>query len=192
MDYSYKNLNYHKRGITENVLIKIVGNDYQIAAEKSEEYISRTISLKTAEEVSQTDSCPIVGREELRPVLAALQEHIPGLRARQTQIGTALSTTESDQITEEDADFLIACGSIAYTAASCTKETRNLLLSRGILPLIAKEPLAEGTFLFLEGIRTSLKNGDNELKAYLVREKLEPISVSICLDGAEDLSAVLS
>ncbi|MCI5650232.1 MAG: hypothetical protein ACI4EG_00115 [Fusicatenibacter sp.] len=191
MDYSYQKLTYHKRGITQNILIKIVGNDYRMVREKSNEYVSRTMSLKNAEEVSQTDSCPIVGRAELRPVLVALQEHLPGLRARQTQIGTALSIRESDQITGEDADFLIACGSIAYTAASYTEETGKLLLSRGILPLLVKEPLPEGTFLFLEGIRSSIENGEKDLKAYTVKEKLEPVDVSILLDKEEDLRAIL-
>lgn len=46
--------------------------------------------LKAAEEVSQEDACPIVGREQLRPILLALRERTPELRARQTQTGTAV------------------------------------------------------------------------------------------------------
>lgn len=78
--------------------------------------------LKAAEEVSQEDACPIVGREQLRPILLALRERTPELRARQTQTGTAVFTEKLENITEEDADFLIANGTIAHVARSFSEK----------------------------------------------------------------------
>ncbi len=177
MKYTYENLEYEKRGITDNVLVKVIGNDYEPVIRKDAAYTEKAASLKYAELTSQMDSCPIVGREELRPLLAALREHIPGLRARQTQMGTAVATTVLSEVRAEDAQFQIANGSIAHVSVKYDGDSEKVLLAHGILPIITEELLPAGSYLFLENIRESLKKGGGEVKAYLVKEKLEPVLV---------------
>lgn len=192
MNYSYEETNYNKRSITDNVLIKVISNDYQLVVSKNPVYREAADCLKSAEEVSQSDSCPIVGREELRPVLTALRGRIPQLRARQTQTGTAVSTDRLDAVSEEDAAFQIANGSIANIAVSYGKEARAVLLSHGILPLVTEKPLPAGSFLFLENIRRTLEEGEQKVAAFLVKETLEPVSVRVDFDAKEQLESIFA
>ncbi|MDO4296498.1 MAG: hypothetical protein Q4D90_10125 [bacterium] len=191
MQYTYENLQYEKRSITDNILIKVIGTDYQPVREKSNSYIEAASIIKAAEAVAQADSCPIVGREELRPILAALREHIAGLRIRHTQMGTAISTDSLSAISDEDAAFQIANGSTAHIAVNYDADSEAILLSHGILPILMKEPLEAGTYLFLEGVRETLLQGGGTLKAFLVKEHLVPTEAWIQPKDVAAFAAIL-
>ena len=192
MEYQYGNLSYSKRALTEDLVLKIVGSEYRLISSKAEKYAEKTESMKGAEEAGQADSCPIAGRAELSPVLTALRGHNPEFRARKNQIGTALCLEQETSVTEEEADFLIACGSLALLAPSFDRVTKKILLSRGILPLCFPFVLPEGTFLFVEGIRNSMEKKESELLAYQIAgEHLEAVPLRILLEPEDDLAAVL-
>ena len=192
MNYIYNDLTYSKRSITNNVLIKVISNDYQSVVQKTAEYTALADCVKNAELVSQTDSCPIVGREELRPIIDALRTRIPELRARQTQMGTAVSATRLQDITSQDALFQIANGSLADIAVSYEPSSRDELLTAGILPLTVEQPLPCGTFLFLEGVRRALESGQKHITAFLVQESLTPIKVSVDYEDYRQLQHVFA
>lgn len=191
MKYTYKENNYNKRNITNNVLIQIITTDFELVKLKSDKYVKLAETLKSAEEVSQSDACPIVGREQLRPVLVALRERIPELRARQTQTGTAVFTEKLEDISDEDAEFLIANGTIAHVAYSYSDEAIKILLSHGILPLQAGQSIDAGSFIFLEGIRKSLETENKNTTAFLVKEHLEPISLKVEYENTKQLEYIL-
>lgn len=192
MNYSYGEQTYNKRSITDNVLVKVISSNYQLVTDKTEEYSELADCLKNAELVSQSDSCPIVGREELRPIIDTLRTRTPKLRARQTQTGTAVSTEALSGITDQDALFQIANGSIANIASSYEPASRDALLAAGVLPLVTAQSLEVGTYIFLENIRQTLDAAQKEITAFLVKETLVPIQISVDYENREQLQALFA
>lgn len=186
MKYVYENMDYEKRGLTENILLRIIADDYGQVKERSRKYMGAAFSWKVAEMTSQMDACPVTGRAEMQKILRIMRAYDPGYRARATQTGTAVSQQAITDVTEEDAQFQIANGSIADVAVSYSKEACDALLSRGILPLTADEPVPVDTYIFVESIRTDLKSGKRELKAYRLTDEMEPFALRLADEASPE------
>ncbi len=183
MKYVYENMDYEKRGLTDNILLRVIADDYGLVKERSRKYMGAAFSWKAAEMTSQMDACPVTGREEMQKILRIMRAYDPNYRARATQTGTAVSQQAITDVTEEDALFQIANGSIADIAVSYSEEACDTLLSKGILPLTADRPVPVDTYIFVEGIRAALKAGKRELTAYRLTDGMEPFALRLA-DGA--------
>lgn len=180
MDYQYKNLPvYHRRSTTDNIAFKIVTDNFKFVTEKSEEYVSLSRNLKAAEETSQVDSCPVAGRAELQALLKALRTKHPDLRARRTQMGACVLTPADADISEEDALFESANGTLANVSTSFTAQECDALVGKGILPIIVKGTVHVDDYIFVEGIRSVIENGGTKLDSYIIREGYTPVEMEL-------------
>ncbi|HJB26853.1 MAG TPA: hypothetical protein H9662_09660 [Firmicutes bacterium] len=180
MDYQYKDLPvYHRRSTTDNIAFKIVTDDFHLVTGQSEEYVSLCRNLKAAEETSQLDSCPVAGRAELQALLKALRTKHPDLRARQTQMGPSILTPADADISEEAALFESANGTLANLSSSFTAQECETLVNKGILPIIVKGTVSIGDYIFIEGIRSQIEQGNVKLDAYIIREGYTPVEMEL-------------
>ena len=180
MDYQYKDLPvYHRRSTTDNIAFKIVTDSFELITGKSEEYIALSRNLKAAEETSQVDSCPVAGRAELQALLKALRTKHPDLRARHTQMGASVLTPANAVITEEDALFESANGTLANLSASFTDTECEALVNKGILPLVVKGDVSVGDYIFIEQIRKAIEQGAARLDAYIIKEGYTPVEIEL-------------
>lgn len=180
MEYKYKDLLvYHRRSTTDNIAFKVVTDDFSLIENKSTEYIDLAQTLRVSEETSQLDACPLVGHQELHDVITAIRTKHPNLRARHTQMGAAVLTPADASINEEDALFESANGTLANLAASFTPEECDILVNKGILPILVKGNIPVGDYIFLEGIRSVIEQGDTKLEANIIREGYTPVELEL-------------
>ncbi len=194
MKYTWNQDSYNKRGLTENIIFKVIANDYKQVKIKAPEYTEAAASLKNAELTGQQDACPVVGRDELKHVIISVRTLIPELRARHTQTGTAVSAAEIADVTEEDALFQIVNGTYINVSSVYDEKSRNNLLAKGILPLYSEEVLPEGTIIFVQGILDSIRSGRKDLTAYRIaehEEQLVPIKLQLAVNIEEIPDTVL-
>ena len=99
MKYVYENMDYEKRGLTDNILLRVIADDYGLVKERSRKYMGAAFSWKAAEMTSQMDACPVTGREEMQKILRIMRAYDPNYRARATQTGTAVSQQAITDVT---------------------------------------------------------------------------------------------
>lgn len=175
--YQYMGIQYEKRNLTKDILLKIITKDYGLVQGKSETYTAKAKPLKNSEMVSQQDACPVEVNQELEAVMKVLKRHNEHIRARHTQMSPVFYTQKEFDIREDNIDFLLANGTVAVFAKDYKKGVEEQLLQHGILPLITKEDLLEDDFIFIENILSDLKKGEQKVQAYKVENNLVPISV---------------
>lgn len=192
MEYTLGNANYNKRGLTKNIIFKIIANEYEPVKKQAPEYEEAAKSLKNAELTSQRDACPVVGRDELKRVIETVRTRIPELRARHTQTGTAISADSIIDVTDDDALFQIVNGTYINVSSVYDDSSKEQLLSKGILPLYSKEVLPVGTIVFVEGISDVIKADEKELNAYIVEDKLIPVKLQLAVDPEKISGEILN
>lgn len=186
MEYTLANASYNKRGLTDNIIFKVIADEYGPVKNRAPEYEAAADSLKNAELTSQQDACPVVGREELEHVITTVRTLLPDLRARHTQTGTAVSAPDITEVTDEDALFQIVNGTYINISPAFNESSKEKLLAKGILPLYSEELLPEGTIVFVQDILDTIQSGGRELSAYLVEDKLVPTKLKLAV-GMESI-----
>lgn len=175
--HTYQGITYEKRKLTNQILLKVITDDYNQIKYKSEIFEEHADVIKRAEMVSQHDACPVEVNHELEGIMKVLRRYHEGLRARNTQTAPVAFLEKPVKVSEKDMEFLLANGSIAVLARYYQNETKQKLLNHGILPLVTGESLKKNDYIFIENIIDSIEKKTGKLKAFLVKEDLEPIDV---------------
>lgn len=175
--HSYQGITYEKRKLTSQILLKVITDDYNQVKYKSEIFEENANIIKQAEMVSQQDACPVKVNHELEHIMDVLRKYYETLRARHTQTAPVAFVEKPLEVSEEDVEFLLANGSIAVFAKYYEKGTKEKLLDHEILPLVTTENLKNNDYVFIENIIESIEKKQSKLKAFLVKEDLEPINV---------------
>lgn len=171
-------LSYSKRGLTDNMIVKVVGNNLDVALDI--EQLAALVGVLTAGEMgSQANTCPLDANKELDPVARLCQANYPGLGIRKNQLSAALSVGAVENLAVQAAENLARAGSIVLFAQSYDQASLDALVAAGVLPLIAEEPLAEGTWLFLRGIRNDVIISAKTLNAFTISDVLAPARIDL-------------
>ncbi len=176
---SVVNYEYHKRALTDNMLLKVVSNDASLLEGAPEKLLALTMKLANAEQAGQHDSCPIEVMDDLRDSAEAVIMEYPGQRMRHMQITGVLSVGDLSGLTKEAAETLVACGSVAIVATSFDQQSLNALLESGVLPLLSDGPIDPETYVYVKGVRNDVIVSSKNVQAFVVGEDLEPFALRL-------------
>lgn len=175
--HSYQGITYEKRKLTNQILLKVITDDYNQVKYKSEIFEENANVIKQAEMVSQQDACPVKINPELEHIMEVLHKHYETLRARNTQTAPVTFVEKPLEVSEEDSEFLLANGSIAILAKYYEEGTKEKLLNHEILPLVTTENFKNNDYVFIDNIIESIEKKQSKLEAFLVKDDLESVDV---------------
>lgn len=154
---------------------------------KDPAYVGRAKMIKKAQDAVEARSCPLDVLEELKPVMAAVQAVYP--QAGEGSIGfgsTIFAVKPGDGSAREQAascqKVLGGWANIANEYA--TKRYRSNLINWGMLPFVTKEDHKKlsfglGDYIFVPEIRRMVEEKAGEIKAYVVKDTLQEITLSL-------------
>lgn len=192
MEYTYNEISYNKRPLTNDIALSIVTNDFSVAESKSPEFEKLTKPIKLGEIAAQHNACPVADLSGFRPYVNFLKQEFEGFRIRNAQFSGVISSGGTVRSVDEDtAAYLAANGSIAVIAQNYGNSSDKLLLAKGILPLISDEKLPTGTFILIKNIKRDISGG--KLEAYKVTpEKLTSVDIRLHKYTENELTAILN
>lgn len=149
---------------------------------KDPAYVGRAKEIQKAQKALEAGTCPIDAVEELRPVMAAINQAFPekafGKRNEPGMLGvgsTIFAVKPGDGSAREQAascqKVLGGWANIANEYA--TKRYRSNLINWGMLPFLIPEgelPFANGDYIFIPDIRKAVEEKKTEIAAYVVKD----------------------
>ncbi len=174
-----KDFEYSKRGLTDNIILKVVSNDADMPLANPEGFLDLVKDFSDAETVGQQNMCLGGANPEVSAFVPPVREAYPGVRFRKLQFAKILSIGDARNLSEDFAETLLESGSIALIATSFDDESVTALLKFGILPLVSDKPVAVGTVLLIKGITNDIWLNCKELTAYEVTDALTPYALRL-------------
>ena len=150
-------------------------------------YVARAKEVRAAEEIRRTDTCPLKENKEIGDAFRKVKEYYPDLRARSTGIGSTIYAVKpgDGSAREQAASCQRVLGGLANIAREyATKRYRSNLINWGMLPFLYEGdpeslPFGLNDFLFIPGIRTAVKEKKDTVKAYVVKDTLQEITLRL-------------
>ena len=189
--FTYTDLSYDKRPLTDDIALRVISAELPDTDEKLSEFGKLAKPYKDGEAASQQDACPVTGIPGLRDYVGFLKKTYDGFRIRRLQLsGVAAVKGSAGDISPDTAAYLIAAGSTAVIAGGYENGADEVLLENGILPLVSARELPVGTFILIKGIRSGISGGRTE--AYAVTpDSLTPLEISLGSYPAGKLDKIL-
>ena len=149
---------------------------------KDPAYVGRAKEIQKAQKAVESGTCPLEIVEELKPVMAAVNQAFPQKAFSESH--------EPDILGFGSTIFAVKLGdgSAREQAASCqkvlggwanianeyaTKRYRSNLINWGMLPFLIQEgelPFANGDYIFIPDIRKAVEECRTDIAAYVVKE----------------------
>ena len=155
-------------------------------------YVGRAKEIQKAQKALEEGVCPLEAYEELRPVMEAIGRAFPDKKFGEGQkpgvlgFGSTIFAVKpgDGSAREQAASCQKVLGGWANIANEyATKRYRSNLIYWGMLPFLIPEgelPFANLDYIFLPDIRTAVKEGQDEITAYVVDgAKLREISLTL-------------
>lgn len=152
---------------------------------KDPAYVGRAKEVQKAEKARVAGEHPIDVLPELVPVMEAIRASFPDAKRDNTGIGSTIFAVKpgDGSAREQAASCQKVLGGWANIATEyATKRYRSNLINWGMLPFIIDKgelPFANGDYLFVPGIRQAVIDKASELKAYVVKDKLEEFTLRL-------------
>ncbi len=151
---------------------------------KDPSYVGKAKAVREVEEIRRTNSCPMKENEDFKRAFSVIKEAYPDLKARETEIGSVIYAVKpgDGSAREQAASCQRVLGGLANIASEyATKRYRSNLINWGMLPFLldGKEPFENGDFIFIKDIKKAIINKDSEIKAYVVKDKLEEFTLRL-------------
>jgi len=153
---------------------------------KDPEYVGKAKEIQAAQKSIESGKCPEEAVAQLRPILETITKNYPDVDSK-TNLGvgsTIFAVKPGDGSAREQAascqKVLGGWANIANHYA--TKRYRSNLINWGMLPFLIDEgqlPFQNGDFLFIPYISDAIKNGESEIKAFVVKEDLKEFSLKL-------------
>ncbi|EOS23625.1 aconitate hydratase 1 [Lachnospiraceae bacterium 3-1] len=159
---------------------------------KDPAYVGRAKEIQKAQKALEAGTCPVEAVEELKPVMAAVNQAFPEKKFAEGQGAGALGFG-STIFAVKPGD-----GSAREQAASCqkvlggwanianeyaTKRYRSNLINWGMLPFLIPEgdlPFANGDYIFIPDIRKAVEEQKKQISAYVVKDnKLQEFTLGM-------------
>ncbi len=143
-------------------------------------YVGRAKEIQKAQKALEEGMCPVEAYEELRPVMEAIGRAFPDKKFGEGQkpgvlgFGSTIFAVKpgDGSAREQAASCQKVLGGWANIANEyATKRYRSNLINWGMLPFLIAEgelPFANLDYIFLPDIRTAVKEGKDEITAYVV------------------------
>lgn len=167
-------------------------------------YVGRAKEIQKAQKALEEGVCPLEAYEELRPVMEAIGRAFPDKKFGEGQkpgvlgFGSTIFAVKpgDGSAREQAASCQKVLGGWANIANEyATKRYRSNLINWGMLPFLIPEgelPFANLDYIFLPDIRTAVKEGQDEIMAYVVDgAKLREISLTLGAMTADEREIIL-
>ena len=139
-------------------------------------YVSRAKEIQKAQKAVEAQICPLEVVEELKPVMAAIQEKFPEAGKGNVGFGSTIFAVKpgDGSAREQAASCQKVLGGWANIANEyATKRYRSNLINWGMLPFIIDEgelPFENLDYLFIPNIQKAIEEGNTEFDAYVVKQ----------------------
>ena len=167
-------------------------------------YVGRAKEIQKAQKALEGGVCPLEAYEELRPVMEAIGRAFPDKKFGEGQkpgvlgFGSTIFAVKpgDGSAREQAASCQKVLGGWANIANEyATKRYRSNLINWGMLPFLIPEgelPFANLDYIFLPDIRTAVKEGQDDITAYVVDgAKLREISLTLGAMTADEREIIL-
>ena len=158
---------------------------------KDPAYVGRAKEIQKAQKALEEGTCPVEAVEELKPVMAAVNQAFPEKKFAKGKPGaigfgsTIFAVKPGDGSAREQAascqKVLGGWANIANEYA--TKRYRSNLINWGMLPFLIPEgelPFANGDYIFIPDIRTAVEEQKKQIPAYVVKDgKLQEFTLGM-------------
>ena len=148
---------------------------------KDPAYVARAKEVQAAQKAIEAGTCPLDVLEELKPVMAKIQESYPSAGEGNLGVGSAIFAVKpgDGSAREQAASCQKVLGGWANIANEyATKRYRSNLINWGMLPLLTKEnhealPFSNGDYIFIPDVRKAVEEKQDTIKAYVVGDSLK-------------------
>ena len=159
---------------------------------KDPAYVARAKEVQAAQKAIEAGTCPLDVLEELKPVMAKIQESYPSAGEGNLGVGSAIFAVKpgDGSAREQAASCQKVLGGWANIANEyATKRYRSNLINWGMLPLLIKEnheslPFGNGDYIFIPDVRKAVEEKQDTIKAYVVGDSLK--ETEFCLGELTD------
>lgn len=148
---------------------------------KDPAYVARAKEVQAAQKAIEAGTCPLDVLEELKPVMAKIQESYPSAGEGNLGVGSAIFAVKpGDGSAREQAASCqkVLGGWVNIANEYATKRYRSNLINWGMLPLLTKEnheslPFGNGDYIFIPDVRKAVEEKQDTIKAYVVGDSLK-------------------
>ena len=154
---------------------------------KDPAYVGRAKEVQKAQKAIEAGECPLDALEELKPVMAKIQETYPEVGKGNIGVGSTIFAVKpgDGSAREQAASCQKVLGGWANIAIEyATKRYRSNLINWGMLPLLTKEDhqnlsFKNGDYIFVPDIRRAVEEKADVIRAYLVGDSLKELEFTM-------------
>ena len=154
---------------------------------KDPAYVGRAKEVQAAQKAIESGSCPLDALEELKPVMAKIQETYPHVGKGNIGVGSTIFAVKpgDGSAREQAASCQKVLGGWANIANEyATKRYRSNLINWGMLPFLTDAedtalPFKNGDYIFVPDVRKAVEEKQDVIKAYVVGDDLKEIDLRL-------------
>lgn len=150
---------------------------------KDPAYVGRAKEVQAAQKAIEAGKCPLEVLEELKPVMAKVQEKFPQVGEGNVGVGSTIFAVKpgDGSAREQAASCQKVLGGWANIANEyATKRYRSNLINWGMLPLLTDAddkalPFKNDDYIFIPEVRNAVEEKTDVIKAYVVGDELKEV-----------------
>ncbi|MEG0590125.1 MAG: hydratase [Lachnospiraceae bacterium] len=152
---------------------------------KDPAYVGRAKEVQKAQKAIEADTCPLEALEELKPIMEKIQASYPEVGRGNIGVGSTIFAIKpgDGSAREQAASCQKVLGGWANVANDyATKRYRSNLINWGMLPFLIEKgerPFTNGDYLFIPDVKKAVEEKTEVIKAYVVGEILQEISLRL-------------
>lgn len=154
---------------------------------KDPAYVGRAKEVQAAQKAIEAGACPLDALEELKAVMAKIQEKYPEAGEGNIGVGSTIFAVKpgDGSAREQAASCQKVLGGWANIANEyATKRYRSNLINWGMLPFLTDAgheslPFKNGDYIFVPDVRKAVESKADEVKAYVVGNGLKEIQLRL-------------
>ena len=152
---------------------------------KDPEYVGKAKAVQVAQKAIEAGECPAEAVEELKPVFRTICKTYRHVDKTNVGVGSTIFAVKpgDGSAREQAASCQKVLGGWANIANSyATKRYRSNLINWGMLPFLIDEgelPFAKDDYLFIPEIRKAVEEKATEIKAYVVKDQLQEMTLKL-------------
>lgn len=143
---------------------------------KDPAYVARAKEVQAAQKAIEANTCPLDALEELKPVMAKINEYYPAVGEGNIGVGSTIFAVKpgDGSAREQAASCQKVLGGWANIANEyATKRYRSNLINWGMLPFITEEEhtalsFKNGDYIFVPDVRKAVEEKADVIKAYVI------------------------
>ncbi|MBQ8857123.1 MAG: hydratase [Lachnospiraceae bacterium] len=152
---------------------------------KDPEYVGKAKAIQKAQKAIEAGNCPLEAVEELKPVMEVVRKAYPEVGEGNLGVGSTIFAVKpgDGSAREQAASCQKVLGGWANIANGyATKRYRSNLINWGMLPFLIDEgelPFKNDDYLFIPEIKKAVEEKKAEIKAYVVKDELQEITLRL-------------